>query len=192
MPRPLIDNRRERILDAAEALVLDRGFDAMSVARVAEGAEIGKGAVYLEFASKHDILDGVLTRATARLQARVDAELGIRPSLSAAYRAAARALLADELMSAAFLDDRGILGSHVDAVADGRYRARHRSVVAWLCELERRDALADGVNPEHLAIALSSATIGLLSAARIIGPLTPAQLEGAIETFAHMVAVYER
>ena len=102
-----------------------------------------------------------------------------------------RALLDDPLMTAAFLDDRGVLGSHVDTVTDGLYLARHSGVVEWLHHLQERGALVGDVDPEHLAIALSSATIGLLSASRLIGPLSAAQLEGAVEALARMVSALE-
>lgn len=191
MPRPLVPNRRERILDAAEELVLARGFDAMSVAAIAERAGIGKGAVYLEFPGKSDILDALLQRGTARLGERVRAEIGEHPSLGEAYRASARALLDDPLMTAAFLDDRGVLGSHVADVHDGRYRERHLGVVEWLRELQARAAIDPDIDAEALALALSSATIGLLSAARLLGPLSPAQLEAAIDTIGRMAASFE-
>ena len=76
MPRPLVANRRERILDAAEQLVLAAGFDAVSVSAIAVLAGIGKGAIYLEFTSKRDVLDALLLRGTERLRTRVDSELG--------------------------------------------------------------------------------------------------------------------
>lgn len=192
MPRPLVPNRRERVLDAAEELVLARGFDAVSVAAIAESAGIGKGAVYLEFPGKHDILDALLGRGTARLNARVNSEIGENPRLGDAYRASARALLGDALMTAAFLDDRGVLGSHVVDVSDGRYRERHLGVIAWLRELQTRADIDPDIDPEALALALSSATIGLLSAARLLGPLSPAELEGAIDTIGLMAASFER
>ncbi|WP_156316466.1 TetR/AcrR family transcriptional regulator, partial [Leucobacter japonicus] len=99
MPRPLLPNRRGRILDAAEDLVLERGFDATSVAAVAERAGIGKGAVYLEFGSKRDILDALLLRGTERMRARLAEELGEHPPLGEAYRASVRVLLEDRLMT---------------------------------------------------------------------------------------------
>ncbi|WP_449281292.1 TetR/AcrR family transcriptional regulator [Leucobacter sp.] len=191
MPRPLLPDRHGRILDAAEALVLERGFDATSVAAVAARAGIGKGAVYLEFASKRDILDALLRRGTERMRARVDDELGEHPSLGDAYRVSVRVLLEDRLMTAAFLDDRGVLGSHVATVADGRYRSRHDGVVEWLGELRRSGSLVVGVDPEHLALALSSATIGLLSAGRLIGPLDASQLRGAIDVLGRMAETFE-
>lgn len=191
MPRPRLRDRRTAILDAAEQLVLEHGFDATSVAAVASRTGIGKGAVYLEFDSKADILDALLQRATARLQARVDAELGDDVTLSGAYRCAVRALHDDRLMTAAFLDDRGILGSHVSAVADGRYRTRHLLVIEWLVQLQDQGRLRADIDPEHLALALSSATIGLLSANALLGPLDAEQLEGALAALATMVSAFE-
>ena len=192
MPRPRVPDRRYRILDAAEALVLAQGFDAMSVAAIAERAGIGKGAVYLEFAGKHEILDAVLQRGTARMNDRVRDELGENPRLSAAYRASARALSGDALMTAAFLDDRGVLGAHVAEITDGRYRDRQRRVIVWLRDLQERGEIVADVDVEALALALSSASIGLLSAARLLGPLDPAQLERAIDTIGRMAETFER
>lgn len=191
MPRPRVPDRRERILDATEALVLAHGFDAMSVAAIADRAGVGKGAVYLEFSGKHDILDAVLQRGNARMAERVRREHGDDPRLSDACRATARALLDDPLMTAAFLDDRGVLGAHVLAVTDGRYRTRHERVIAWLRDLQGRDRIVADVDPQALALALSSTTIGLLSAARLLGPLDRAQLESAIETIGRMAATFE-
>lgn len=172
--------------------MLARGFDAMSVAAIADGAGIGKGAVYLEFPGKHDILDAVLSRGIAHLNERVRTEVGEHPRLGEAYRASARALLGDPLMTAAFLDDRGVLGSHVVEVGDGRYRARHLGVVAWLRDLQDRGDIDPEIDPAAAALALSSATIGLLSAARLLGPLSPAELESAIDTLGRMAASFER
>ncbi|GGM47325.1 TetR/AcrR family transcriptional regulator [Microbacterium saperdae] len=192
MPRPLVPNRRDRILDAAEALILAHGFDAVSVATIAAQSGIGKGAVYLEFAGKREILDDLLRRAVNQVRIRVQEEVGDDARLSTAYRAAARAVISDRLMTAAFLDDQGVLGRHVDTVSDARYRVRHRAVVEWLHVLQRQGRIAEEVTPEHLALALSSATIGLLSAARLLGPIGSRELEGAIDALGAMAATFER
>ncbi|PQZ61371.1 MULTISPECIES: TetR/AcrR family transcriptional regulator [unclassified Microbacterium] len=192
MPRPRVPDRRDRILDAAEQLVLSHGFDSMSVASIADDAGIGKGAVYLEFAGKREILDALLQRGTARMNERVSRELGDHPRLSSAYRASARALSDDALMTAAFLDDRGVLGAHVAEVTDGRYRERQRRVIEWLRGLQDQGEIVADVDVEALALALSSASIGLLSAARLLGPFEPAQLERAIDTIGRMAETFER
>ncbi len=192
MPRPRVPDRRDRILDAAEQLVLSHGFDSMSVASIADDAGIGKGAVYLEFAGKREILDALLQRGTARMNERVSRELGDHPRLSSAYRASARALSDDALMTAAFLDDRGVLGAHVAEVTDGRYRERQRRVIEWLRGLQDQGEIVADVDVEALALALSSASIGLLSAARLLGPFEPEQLERAIDTIGRMAETFER
>lgn len=183
MPRPTIPDRRETLLDVAERLVLDRGFDAMSMQSVADAAGVSKGGVYREFAGKHELLDAVLQRSTARLGGRVDeltAHLPHPVPLSALYRAGVEALLADPLMSAAFLDDRAVLGEHVRAVDPERYRARFRWITAHVEELRAAGRVRPDVDPEAVSLALSSVTIGLLSASALIGPLTADQLRAAL------------
>jgi AcrR family transcriptional regulator len=147
--------------------------------------------VYLEFDSKHDILDALLQRGNTRIAERVRAEIGDDPSFSAAYRASARALLDDELMTAAFLDDTGVLGTAVSAHSGDRYRERHESVIAWVRRLQDDGRLTADVDADDLALALSSATIGLLTAARLLGPLDRDRLAGTIDTIGRMAAAFE-
>jgi len=80
-PAPLPRTRdpirtRERILDAAQALVLDRGFGATSVDAVVTRAGITKGAFFHHFASKTDLARALVDRYAAmdreHLQQRVD------------------------------------------------------------------------------------------------------------------------
>ncbi|WP_433606688.1 TetR/AcrR family transcriptional regulator [Prescottella agglutinans] len=51
---------RAKILDAAEILIADRGFDATSTAAVAAAAEVPKGLVFYYFPTKTDILTALL------------------------------------------------------------------------------------------------------------------------------------
>ncbi|MFP3786339.1 hypothetical protein, partial [Burkholderia sp. SIMBA_024] len=81
---------------------------------------------------------------------------------------------------------------HVTEVEHGRYRERHLGVVEWLHDLQRRGEIDEQVDAEALALALSSATIGLLSAARLLGPLSSEQLESAIDTVGRMAASFEK
>lgn len=51
-----------RILSAAEALLLARGSKGFTVADVAQKAHVGKGTVYLYWATKEDLLIGLIAR----------------------------------------------------------------------------------------------------------------------------------
>ena len=56
---------RNRILDAAEALILERGYAGMSVDRLIDATGITKGAFFYHFKSKRDLARGLLTRFAA-------------------------------------------------------------------------------------------------------------------------------
>lgn len=190
MPRPLIPERRRRILDVAEEMVLERGFNAMTVAAVAERVGIGKGAVYLEFESKDSLLDELLRRSMRRLAARVRRS-GPPPGLGEGFRRVLLGMLGDPLMTAALLDDRGVLGSYVAQVEDNRYRARHVALVAYVAALQEGGALRADVDPGAVALALSAASTGFLSVARIVGADDRNQLVAAADTMTLMVASLE-
>ncbi len=69
---------RARLVDAGRRLIGTRGLDGVAVAAITDEADVGVGSFYNYFRSKRDLLDalivevaglldGVLTRATARL-----------------------------------------------------------------------------------------------------------------------------
>jgi AcrR family transcriptional regulator len=74
------DVRRRQLLDAASEVILEKGFDAMTVSEVADRAGVGKGTVYLYFDSKTSLLLGVQDRYWERMlevvERIIDAESG--------------------------------------------------------------------------------------------------------------------
>ena len=75
---------REAILDAADHLLARYGYRKMTVDDIAQEAGIGKGTVYLHFASKEEVtlshVDRIVERLKERLWAiaRTDADVAIR------------------------------------------------------------------------------------------------------------------
>jgi TetR/AcrR family transcriptional regulator, ethionamide resistance regulator len=61
------DLREVAILDAAEALLSDTGYDSMTISDVAEGAGISRGALYFYFGSKQEIITALFARTVAIL-----------------------------------------------------------------------------------------------------------------------------
>ncbi|MBQ5334153.1 MAG: TetR/AcrR family transcriptional regulator [Oscillospiraceae bacterium] len=57
------NNKRELILDAAEALLCGASDKDISVEMIAKKAGIGKGSIYYYFESKEDIVDAVIERS---------------------------------------------------------------------------------------------------------------------------------
>src|SRR5690349_23937924 len=64
---------KERILDAAEALFLEHGFEATSLRAITAAADVNLAAVNYHFGSKEELFQAVLTRRLDPMnQERVD------------------------------------------------------------------------------------------------------------------------
>lgn len=67
---------REHIVEVADALFYQRGFDRTSFADIAAQVQISRGNFYYHFKSKDDILAAVIERRAAGTQAMLDAWAG--------------------------------------------------------------------------------------------------------------------
>lgn len=65
-----MDEMRERILLAALRCIEDKGLANASLTDVCEAAQISRGALYVHFKSKNEMLCGVVDRAAKRALAR--------------------------------------------------------------------------------------------------------------------------
>jgi AcrR family transcriptional regulator len=65
------EERRARILNAAEDLFARRGYDATSLAEVAEAADISKAVIYEHFASKTELYISILEQRSSEAVALV-------------------------------------------------------------------------------------------------------------------------
>src|ERR1700736_5328949 len=64
------ERRRAEILDAAEALYIKKGWDAVTVEQVARSARLSRALVYVYFRDKEDLLFGIGERAMRMLRDR--------------------------------------------------------------------------------------------------------------------------
>lgn len=190
MPRPRIPERRNRILDAARDLALEKGWRATTVADIAGRVGIGKGAVYLEFADKPAILEAALLRSMRQLTGvvhdRITASVEL-VTLPALYGIAVEALLGDPLMRAFSLGDEGVLGDHVRTVTDDRYHLRFSWLLDYVAGLQAAGVIASDVPRETLGRVLSAFTIGLLHTPGTLGPITDTHLRETVTLFADLV-----
>lgn len=77
------DVRERAILDTCEALLADKGYDAMTVGDIAQGAGITRGALYFYFGSKHEVVAALVARTVEHLweRSRVTAQTEDRKSV---------------------------------------------------------------------------------------------------------------
>lgn len=64
---------RERIVEAADALFYQRGFEKTSFADIADAVQLSRGNFYYHFKTKDDILEAVIALRSARTQSMLEA-----------------------------------------------------------------------------------------------------------------------
>jgi len=69
--RPLVDDKRRRILDAALRVFATRGYHGTAVPEVAHAAGVGTGTLYRYFANKEALVNEVYRDAKERLRVAV-------------------------------------------------------------------------------------------------------------------------
>ncbi|MFI5718227.1 TetR/AcrR family transcriptional regulator [Nocardia sp. NPDC051750] len=190
MPRPLVPDRRGRILTAAAELIVESGWPDTTVAQIAERAGIGKGAVYREFDGKKEILGAVLDRSMRRMTAQVHrrvVDADVLVDLPAVYRFGVEALLSEPLMRALYLGDDSVLGDHVRAVGERRYSVRMDWLTGYIEKLQQAGVIASDVSSGSITRMLGVFTIGLVNAPGTLGAGTPERLTDTVALFANLV-----
>ena len=65
------DERKQEIIDTAEMLFTEKGYDQCSVNDILNAIGIAKGTFYHYFKSKEEVLDAVIARTTDQIMERV-------------------------------------------------------------------------------------------------------------------------
>ncbi len=164
---PQAQATRERILETAEALFAEQGYDATGVAEICEAAQVTKGGFYHHFPSKQTLFLELLTRWLAILDGQL-----------AAFSAEA------DSVPEALVDMAGAMG-HILAAGTGRlpmflefwsraardpevfqatiapYR-RYREYLAGFISRGIEEGSLQRVDPELAALSIVSMAVGLL------------------------------
>ncbi len=73
---PDYESVRKRLVDAAEAIVRDKGVRALRLDLVADAVDLHRSSIYRYFGSKEELLTAVVVQATMRVGRKVIAQLG--------------------------------------------------------------------------------------------------------------------
>ena len=82
--RARVEAKESRILDAAEKIFAEAGFDGAKVSDIARAASVAEGTVYLYYKNKQDLLAGVVGRFWTQLT--LGAEEAIAPDTTTAIQ----------------------------------------------------------------------------------------------------------
>jgi len=87
---------RRRIVEAADLLFYQRGFEATSFADIAQAVGLSRGNFYYHFKAKDEILDAVITRRMANTRALLEAWEGAAVTPAERLRAFVRILITNQ------------------------------------------------------------------------------------------------
>ncbi len=167
MKRAPSTNTRDRLLDAAEAVVIEQGVSAMTLEAVATRANVSKGGLLYHFPSKDAIVQGMVSRIAAIVQQRFASGLACEPPGPGRH---ARTMLG--LM----MDTEGSLFPRLQRVA-GPLLGAISSNPKMLAPMQRffkgvhQGMLADGLSPDRSWLIL--AALDGLKFWRVFGILQP-------------------
>ena len=161
---------RERIVDAAHALIARGGYREASVAAVAQRAGVATGTVYRHFGSKAELFAEVFRRASRR---EVDATRAA--AAAAGGPAAGRIAAAAEAFARRALRGRrlawALLAEPVDPAVEAERLAFRRAYAAGFAAI-LADGIAAGELPSQDVALSAAALVGALGEA-LVGPLSP-------------------
>ena len=160
---------RERLLVAAQELVAQRGFGAVSVSEIATQAGVATGSVYLHFPSKAELFSEVFRSASQRevnkvTQAIQQAGTAQQRLERALAQFARRALRGKQLAWA-------LIAEPIDPLVD-KDRLEYRRRYATVFEQVIQEGVQNQEFPPQDARVASAALVGAIAEA-LVGPLAP-------------------
>jgi AcrR family transcriptional regulator len=167
-------DRRQRVLNTAGRLIERFGFDKTTMEEIAREAGVSKGALYLEWASKDELLDALLAHEMKRLlhdfleRTERDPEGGRIANL---YTHALLALQSNPLMCALYTRDSRVLGDFVRRQDVGRYTSRLMFGKQTVKQMQSAGLLRADIRPQVLAYVFTIIALGFMS----IGSLIPSK-----------------
>lgn len=148
---------REALLRAAEALVREEGFAALSVERISARAGVSKGAFFHHFATRHAMVEALLVTAATDLEMRILARVEAGDRFTVA--------LIEAFVYEARTDCAFIAGMISAVVLD---RSVATQIVA-MADIWTRRMFEDGLD-ESTALTVRSVLDGLVMLCLLHGP----------------------
>ena len=140
------DLREQAILDATERLLADPGYEATTMADIASGAGVTRGALYFYFSSKQEVVTALVARTVRALheksRAAADDPAAPRLAIETAVRRTAQIWLEHGLVMRAAID----LSPTVPAVGELWSQTADIFIRAIAAVLERA-GIPPGTNP---------------------------------------------
>jgi len=178
-------DRETRILDAAAALVLHYGLDKTTVDDIAREAGVSKGAVYLHFKSKDDLMEALILRETwayiDEMVAEVNAD-SMGGTLVNMLKHALTSLAKRPLMRALYNRDMRVLGDYIRRRAPDFQAQRFLINKDFTAAMQKAGLVRADVDAKQISYLFSVVGQGYLT-------MTPDILGAPLEPFDESLAL---
>ena len=167
------DEREQRILDTAANLFVHYGYDKTAVSDIAREAGISKGAIYLHFKSKDELLEVLIIRETVKYGENwleLINEDPIGGTIGGMYKNMLYALSGSKFMAATFRKDGRILGNYLRKpgnffqATDSKQNSRYDFVKM----MQEAGAVRKDIDPEIIAHIMNMLSYGLIAMSDIM------------------------
>lgn len=183
--------RENRILDAANELIVRYGYDKTTVQEIAQQAGVSKGSIYLHFKSKDELFEALLMREISRYSKDWVEKVEADPqggTLGSFYRNFLIAYENNSLLKAMFAQDSRVLGSYMRQPGNVMEKMYGQSLrPEFIARLQDVGVVREDVEPQDVAHILDVIGYGLVSIGDIKDPAIIPPLDGVIELIAEMM-----
>ncbi|MCW3157993.1 TetR/AcrR family transcriptional regulator [Micropruina sonneratiae] len=164
-----LQSRSQRILDAAADLVLEHGYDAISMDHIARAVDLSKGTLYEHWSTREELFLDLVHREQDSLATQVS-DAAPR-TVQALIRESARALLERPLLVAVLVENSAIWGKQLKRLPPSIiYQDRIASFADFLYDLrERGEIRTDQSTSEQIHI-VTGVLAGFLMTRSLIPP----------------------
>jgi len=166
--------REREILDAAEGVFIEKGFDAMTMEEVAKRAEFTKRTVYAYFGGKEDLACAIVTRAVALLndlfeKAVIAPKTGFDKIKATGYAFIAFAQSESKAFAVLCRNEGGLEGSADSTHRErmGREMRRQLEIMAGAITIGIKDgSIKPALDPTLTAIYLATFSMAMMSSVK--------------------------
>ncbi len=176
---PQSTDRANRILDAAAALVLHYGLDKTTVDDIAREAGISKGAIYLHFKSKDDLMEALILRETWAYMDAFMIDMNSDPmggTLVNMFKHALTGLARRPLMRALYNRDMRVFGDYIRRRTPDYQARRFLLNREYIAAMQQAGLVRTDIDAEQMSYLFSVIGQGYLT-------LTPEILGAPLQPF---------
>jgi AcrR family transcriptional regulator len=173
---------RERLIEAAQDLLWDRGYTGTSPKAIQQQADAGQGSMYHHFAGKHELARTAITRSARQLRAEAELAFGIEGTAMekiGAYLTRQRDVLRGCRI--------GRLAADPDIIAADDLREPLVGTFRWL-EGELTSLIEDGQATGEFSAQLDPTTVAAAIVATVQGGYVLARAAADPEQFDHAIS----